>query len=447
MCLIGADRYGFWVAFDTEGIKESARVAGCRFPRSFLTTKTKVMTTSSLYHTQGIRGYKYQKTERAGLVEIYYLHSTTHSLSCPCCDSAATTLVKTGKTRDIRGLCIGFKQTIMRVSTRRILCRDCGASVQEPIDFCPAAYVGYTKWVVHFVLGLRRAMSIRDVAQFTGLNWGTVKEIEKKYLRKKYKKISLGDVQYLGIDEVYLGKKLGYITVVRDLDAGKVFFIGEGKGGDALKPFRNRIARKAKQIKAVAIDMANSYSAWVSEVLPEADIVYDHFHVIKLMNERMDGLRKSTMNKLGDEQKKELKGKRYIILRNQENLSAKAAQELKKLRFEFKDLGTASMMKEYLRNIYRIADSSELARTAFTLWCEKAEASAIFCLKQMAKTIRKRIEGLVSFWKHHRITSASQEGFNNKIGWLTRQAYGYKDKEYLHLKIYDLPNLKTRKYL
>jgi len=405
------------------------------------------MTTSSLYHTQGIRGYKYQKTERAGLVEIYYLHSTTHSLSCPCCDSAATTLVKTGKTRDIRGLCIGFKQTIMRVSTRRILCRDCGASVQEPIDFCPAAYVGYTKWVVHFVLGLRRAMSIRDVAQFTGLNWGTVKEIEKKYLRKKYKKISLGDVQYLGIDEVYLGKKLGYITVVRDLDAGKVFFIGEGKGGDALKPFRNRIARKAKQIKAVAIDMANSYSAWVSEVLPEADIVYDHFHVIKLMNERMDGLRKSTMNKLGDEQKKELKGKRYIILRNQENLSAKAAQELKKLRFEFKDLGTASMMKEYLRNIYRIADSSELARTAFTLWCEKAEASAIFCLKQMAKTIRKRIEGLVSFWKHHRITSASQEGFNNKIGWLTRQAYGYKDKEYLHLKIYDLPNLKTRKYL
>ena len=65
----------------------------------------------------------------------------------------------------------------------------------------------------------------------------------------------------------------------------------------------------------------------------------------------------------------------------------------------------------------------------------------------MAKTIRKRIEGLVSFWKHRRITSASQEGFNNKIGWLTRQAYGYKDREYLYLKIYDLPNLKTRKYL
>jgi len=165
------------------------------------------------------------------------------------------------------------------------------------------------------------------------------------------------------------------------------------------------------------------------------------------MNQRMDGLRRSTMNKLADEQKKELKGKRFLLLRNQESLSSEAAYELKKLRFEFEDLGTASMMKEYLRNIYKMADGCQTARTAFMLWCEKAEVSGIHCLKQMAKTIRKRIEGLLAFWKHNRLTNASQEGFNNKIGWLTRQAYGYRDEEYLHLKIYDLPNLSTRKEL
>ena len=106
-------------------------------------------------------------------------------------------------------------------------------------------------------------------------------------------------------------------------------------------------------------------------------------------------------------------------------------------------------MKEYLRNIYKLADSVDTARTrtAFGLRCEKAEASAIQCLKQMAKTIRKRIEGLLAFWKHDKITSASQEGFNNKIGWFTRQAYGYQDKAFLHLKIYDLPNISTRKQL
>ena len=84
----------------------------------------------------------------------------------------------------------------------------------------------------------------------------------------------------------------------------------------------------AKQIKAVAIDMANSYSAWVKALLPDADIVYDHFHVIKLMNERMNNLRKSTMNKLEDEQKKELKGKRFLLLRNEESLSEEAANDV-----------------------------------------------------------------------------------------------------------------------
>jgi len=335
----------------------------------------------------------------------------------------------------------------MRVATRRILCRACGASTQEPISFCSDAYVRYTKWAARFVLVLRADMSIKAVAERTGMHWETVKNIEKEWLAKKYKRVPLGDVEYLGIDEVYLGETLGFITVVRDLDSGDVLFIGKGKSGEALKPFCRRLKRRARHIKAVAIDMANSYGAWVKETLPDADIVYDHFHVIKLMNERMNNLRKSTMNKLEEAQKKELKGKRFLLLRNEESLSDEAADDLKKLRYEFKDLGTASMMKEYLRNIYKLADTYSLARTAFLLWCEKAEASGIHCLKQMAKTIRSRMDGLLAYWKHAKLTSASQEGFNNKIGWLTRQAYGYRDEKYLHLKIYDLPNLSTRKSL
>lgn len=405
------------------------------------------MTISSLCHTQGIRGYAYQKTTRRGGTEVYDLHSVAEELACPCCKSLETSIVKTGKTRDIRGLSIGFKRTIMRVEVRRIRCQTCKASTQDPISFCAAPYVRYTKWLAKFVIALREEMSITAVARFTGLHWESVKNIEKAHLKKKYKVISLKKVEYLGIDEVYMGKTMGYITVVRDLKRGDVLFIGKGKGGDALIKFKHRVKRRAKKIKAVAIDMANSYSAWVRQVLPNSDIVYDHFHVIKLMNHRMNDLRRSTMNKLADEQKKELKGKRFLLLRNEESLSHDGARDLKKLRFEFRDLGTASLMKEYLRNVYKLADSAELARRAFILWCEKAESTKIRCLRMMAKTIRKRLEGLLAYWKHDRITSASQEGFNNKIGWLTRQAYGYRDEGYLHLKIYDLPNCSIRKDL
>ena len=289
-------------------------------------------------------------------------------------------------------------------------------------------------------------MSISAVAELTGLHWDTVKNIEKAYLTKKYARVSLRSVRRMGIDEVYLGRKFGFITVVRDLERGTVLFVGRGKGGDALQPFKSRLRRRAKQIEAVAIDMSNAYAAWLKEVLPGSEIVYDHFHVIKLMNERMDGLRRSTMNQLEEEQKKELKGKRYLLLRNQENLHVQAGEELKRLRFEYKALGTASLMKEYLRNIYKIADSVSTARKAFTLWCEKAEISAVKCLKQMAKTIRKRMEGLLAFWKHDRLTNASQEGFNNKIGWITRQAYGYRDENFLE-PVHDLFRVIKRYFL
>ena len=293
------------------------------------------------------------------------------------------------------------------MQVRRIRCKGCGSFARERLDFCAGRNVTYTKWLAKFVLALREHMSIHAVAQFTGLHWDTAKNIEKTYLARKYAKVSLRGVRRLGIDEVYLGRKFGFITVVRDLESGAVVFVGKGKGGDALEPFKSRLRRRAKQIEAVTIDMSNAYAAWLKEVLPDSDIVYDHFHVIKLMNERMDSLRRSTMNKLDQEQKKELKGKRFVFLRNEEDLSAQARQELKKLRFEYQDLGTASLMKEYLRNIYKIADGVSTARTAFTLWCEKAEVSAIDCLKKMAKTIRKRMEGLLAFWKYDKITNAS----------------------------------------
>jgi len=405
------------------------------------------MSISHFYHTQGIRGFKLKRMERVNGVEIAHITSTADYVACPKCQSYNVSIVHTKKKRDIRGLSIGLKRMIFRVQIRRIRCHECGSDVQEPITFCPNPYARITRHLARFVLALRSAMSISDTARFTGLHWETVKNIEKDWLEKKYKRIRLSQVSIIGIDEVYLGKKLGYITVVCDIESGAVLYIGKGKGGDALKKFRKRIKRKAAQIVAVVMDMSNAYSAWVSEVLPDADIIYDHFHVIKLMNDRMDNLRRTTMNKLADEQKKELKGKRYILLKNEENLSADAAADLKKLRFKFADLGTASLMKEYLRNIYKMADSYDLARTAFLLWCDKAEASCIRCLKQMARTIRKRLRGILAFWRHSGITNASQEGFNNKIGWLTRQAYGYRDEKYLILKIYDLPHLDIRKRL
>lgn len=329
------------------------------------------------------------------------------------------------------------------MSLRRIRCYECGAFAQEPISFCPGPYARHTKPLARYVIGLRSQMSIRAVAQLTGLNWETVKNIEKAYLERKYKRIRLKDTTVLGIDEVYLGLKMGFITVVRDLESGAVLHIGKGKGYEALAKFRKRLKRHRGRIKAVCIDMSGAYSSWVKEVLPDADIVCDHFHVIKMMNKRLDDLRRRTMGQLCADQKKSLKKTRWLWLKNIENLNETAQSELEELREQFSDLGMASAMKEVLRNIYQMADGITVAELAFKKWCAMADESGIDALKRMAKTIRSHWDGVLAYWRHNQITNASQEGFNNKIGWLTRQAYGYHDEQYLHLKIFDLPNLST----
>lgn len=104
-------------------------------------------------------------------------------------------------------------------------------------------------------------------------------------------------------------------------------------------------------------------------------------------------------------------------------------------------------MKEKLRFIYSQAGGIEEAGEMFDEWCELAEGAEIPKLKTMAKTIKRHKEGILCFWKYNNLTSAGMEGFNNKIRWLIRVAYGYRDDEYFKLKIYDLPNLKTTKEL
>ena len=125
------------------------------------------MSTSHFYHTQGIRGFKLKRMERAGGVEIACVQSSAQRVACPACGGWETSIIQTSKTRDIRGLSIGLKRMIFRVSMRRISCRQCGSYAQEPIGFCPGPYSRITRRLAYYVLALRTAMSIRDVAHFT----------------------------------------------------------------------------------------------------------------------------------------------------------------------------------------------------------------------------------------------------------------------------------------
>ena len=128
-----------------------------------------------------------------------------------------------------------------------------------------------------------------------------------------------------------------------------------------------------------------------------------------------------------------------------EVIAEDAKSILKNIRDQFRKLFDAYMFKETLRNIYRTAQDSWHAGVAFHRWSRLAEETGIPELKTMARIIRNNLDGIKTYWTFHRLTNASTEGFNNKIRWLIRQAYGFRDREYLKLKIYQLPEISCVK--
>jgi transposase len=288
-------------------------------------------------------------------------------------------------------------------------------------------------------------MTISEVAEHLSVSWDLVKEIHKGYLERKYGKPGLKYLESIAIDEIYNGKKKKYLTIVLNLKTGAVVFAGKGKGAEALKAFWEKLGRRKKKIKSVAIDMSAAYTKAVTENLPKAWLVYDHFHVIRLYNEKLSNLRRKLYGETKDaDMKGLLKGTRWLLLKNAENLDEKRGERerLEKALQANRPLMTAYYLKEELHRIWEQADR-ERGEEVFERWLRTAEESGVGMLKRFAQTMREHRAGILNYYEE-RITTAALEGTNAKIRVMQRRAYGLRDEKYLELKIYALHETKMK---
>jgi transposase len=286
-------------------------------------------------------------------------------------------------------------------------------------------------------------MPIQDVAMHLGVSWGTIKSIHKRRLVKKYSAPSLKRLSSIAIDEISIGAGHRYLTVVLNLESGAVVFVGDGKGSDALNPFWERLGRRKKRIKSVAVDMSPAYTKAVRENLPKAALVYDHFHVIKLYNEQLTALRRSQYYAAHDaDEKALLKGTRWILLKNAANLdeSKGEPERLKKALEVNEPLMKAYYLKEELHRLWE-QESKLAAMILLAGWVSMAQSSGVGMLKRFAKTLMRHRDGILNYYDH-RITSARIEGTNTKIRVMQRKGYGFRDEGYLKLKILALHESK-----
>jgi transposase len=220
------------------------------------------MATSLLYHGFGIRGHLYQKTEyRDGAIHFTISQPAKH-IRCSVC---------------------GSRDTFER-----------------------------------YAQTLLRHMTIKDVALHLGVHWSVIKEIDRRDLGRRFHHIRLADLKQLAIDEISIGKGQRYLTVVLDLESGAVVFIGDGKSADALRPFWRKLKASRAKVEAVAVDLLPAYTLAVRTHLPDAVIVYEHFHLVKLLNEKLSDLRHPLQREAEDSQKEVLKGTRWLLLKREQ---------------------------------------------------------------------------------------------------------------------------------
>jgi len=293
------------------------------------------------------------------------------------------------------------------------------------------------------VIDLSRMMTILDVAELTGLSWDTIKGLVKKRLAKDYAHIRLKDLRRLAIDEIYLGRKQKYLTLVVDQESGRIIWVGRGKAGEALNGFWRRLKASGARIEAVAMDMSQAYASAVARHLPEALIVFDRFHGMKLMNEKLDDLRRELVRQAESEDAKvAIKGTRWLLLYRRENLPQSKARQLQEALERNGPLATAYLLKEELALAWE-AEGWEAMADYFCAWCEKAIASGIDQLVSVAQSLTDHAEGLLTY-STTGMTSGRMEGINRKIKTMLRQFYGLRDNDFLRLKLYALHESKHK---
>jgi transposase len=301
----------------------------------------------------------------------------------------------------------------------------------------------YTRSFERYALDLSRHMTIKDVSKHLQVSWDTIKGIQARSLQRRFGKPKLHKLKEIAIDEIAIGKGHRYLTVVLNLVSGAVVFVGEGKGVSALEPFWRRVRRSGARIQAVATDMSKAYIRAVRDHLSRAVHVFDHFHVVKLFNDKLSAFRRELYHQAAnDRERRVLKGTRWLLLKNPENLD-RGRSEVRRLREALRlnaPLATAYYLKEDLRQIWSQRDQGS-ARRVLRDWLARARISGIRMLVQFADTLEEHQEGVLA-WYVYPISTGPLEGTNTKIQAMKRQAYGFRDHEFFKLKILGLHETK-----
>ena len=273
---------------------------------------------------------------------------------------------------------------------------------------------------------LKAARSVEAARKLLGLNWHQVEAIKSRAVDRGLSRREANEVSYLGIDEKQFRSGHCYISSLIDLDGSRVLDVVEERTEAACKTLIEQALTKKQQgqVTAVALDMWKAYANAVTELLPQADIVHDRFHISQHLNEAVDQVRRAENKSLLSDGDKRLVGTRFKWVRNADSQEGKTDEAFKSLKKSDLKVARAWAIKELFRAFWSY-NQAGWAKRHFLKWYSWAIRSRLEPIKKKAKMIKKHLDNILTYFKH-RITNAASEGINSKIQNIKSNARGYR---------------------
>lgn len=341
---------------------------------------------------------------------------------CPECGKPGT-IHETREPRLWRDLAFGKTVTMVRYAPRRVDCETCGVHVEAVPWAAPKSR--FTRRMEELVAYLAQQMSKTAVCKLAGIDWRTVGTIVARIIGEKLDPTRLDDLTVIGVDELSFRRNHNYVTVVVDHVRQRIVWVGEGKSSATLAEFFKALGpERAKLLTHVTMDLSAAYRSSVTTHAPQAELVFDRFHIQRLASDAVDAVRRSEVRAAeSTDDAKALKGTRWPLLKSPWNLNASEEAKLADLQRANRRIFRAYLLKEGLADILRRRQPGVAARE-LSRWCNWAARSRLKPFVKLSRTIKQFSSGILAYIRTG-LSNGPTEGLNNKTRLITRRAYGF----------------------
>ncbi len=342
---------------------------------------------------------------------------------CPQCGRRGK-IVRIMQPRRWRDVRVCGRTVWLQHSPREIRCPTHGRRVEESPWAEPGARATYR--LEYLLLRCCQAMPQNAAAQMLGMPTSTLSDILHRVIGRVRQRHSIRDLKKIGIDEISYAKGHKYATVVYDLDRSCVVWVGRGKARQTIDQFfKDELSpyQKAK-IKWACCDMSETFIGAILQHCPNATLVLDRFHVVKALNDAVDEVRKEQWREACAEDRKALKGLRWLLYRHSSTRSRKDTMTLKALEKANQRIYRAWRLKDEFEQLWNYK-APWAAKRFLNTWTTAALRSRLEPLKKFVRTVRKHADGILAFVEI-RLTNAAAEGINRIIKIVKNRASGFR---------------------